>query len=155
MKGPTKFIISKYLFHKLAGVTVDDLKSLAPREIEDRATKYSVSRILVNNPKDLFWAFSVRAPGSPVYVTRFKFEPKEKAKSLRDLDVKLRCTCGFFRWGGVAFHALKNNYLLGREPWAGISPNVRDPKKKNFVCKHLLAAIDYLDNISLREFEKK
>jgi hypothetical protein len=67
--------------------------------------------------------------------------------SLSDIDkVALSCDCPFWRYNGPEFHATHNAYMLGQPFGTASPPDVRDPDRKYFLCKHSYAVLKRLDD---------
>jgi hypothetical protein len=67
--------------------------------------------------------------------------------SVSDIDhISLDCDCPFWRWNGPEFHAKSNQYALGPQRGSATSPDVRDPDKEFFVCKHAHSVISKMDD---------
>jgi hypothetical protein len=67
--------------------------------------------------------------------------------SMSDLDhVALSCTCPFWRWNGPEFHAKENRFLLGQPAGSAAPPEIRDPDRKYWLCKHAYAVLKRLDS---------
>jgi hypothetical protein len=67
--------------------------------------------------------------------------------SLSDVDkVALSCDCPFWRYNGPEFHASQNAYMLGQPFGTAAPPDVRDPDRKYFMCKHALSVLRRLDD---------
>lgn len=147
MKNHTRFrtIISKYLF-KVAEATIEEIARKTPLEIQERAV--CAVTPAEKNKEELSWSFYVVCSppfGSGIrHFTQFQFEAKPNSTDLRDYNTYVNCDCGNYRWGGPGYNAHKGGYLLRFSPWATIPPNVRDPKRKHNICKHILACIDYI-----------
>ena len=67
------------------------------------------------------------------------------AERLKALDVKVSCNCPFFRWNGPEYQAKVGGYLLTPQQGTASEPNVRDPEKKYYICKHIVAAFEVID----------
>ena len=67
--------------------------------------------------------------------------------SLSDIDkVALSCDCPFWRYNGPEFHATHNAYMLGQPFGTAAPPDVRDPDRKYFLCKHAYSVLKRLDD---------
>lgn len=74
----------------------------------------------------------------------------DKAKLIKDADVRCFCTCPDFNWSGMKYN-MKHRYdgyedghtsEEGVPDGSDIRPKHRDPRGKNTVCKHLLACFN-------------
>lgn len=74
----------------------------------------------------------------------------DKINILKTADVKCFCTCPDFNWSGMKYNmkhihgSLSENHHADNEVddhGEDINPKVRDPKHKNTLCKHLVAAL--------------
>lgn len=56
-------------------------------------------------------------------------------------DIRLSCSCDYWRYQGPEYHADKNSYLLGKARGTLEAPTKRDPKNTHKVCKHAYAVL--------------
>lgn len=75
---------------------------------------------------------------------------RDRIQILRDADVKLFCTCDDFNWSGMKYNLKHEHDSLSAghhsqnprsDHGEDIPPNVRDPERKNLVCKHLITVL--------------
>jgi hypothetical protein len=67
--------------------------------------------------------------------------------SLSDIDdVALSCNCPFWRYNGPEFNAKTNRFMLGQPYGTASPPNVRDPERQYWLCKHAYAVLKRLDH---------
>ena len=59
---------------------------------------------------------------------------------LGKVDLKIGCSCDFWKWQGPDHWASRDGYLDRKPRSNGAAPTVRDPQGKNRVCKHVYAA---------------
>lgn len=132
--------------------TLAELTSQAPRDITQRATGCSVKLKRVSaNPRR--WTYAVNCGGGTRAV-KIKAIPLASSKSFADCDVYVACSCPFWVYYGCEYHAKTQGYLDGRLQGNGSAPNDRDPKKKNLLCKHVVAALSAVRRASfVREDE--
>jgi hypothetical protein len=57
-------------------------------------------------------------------------------------DVFLHCTCPAFQYWGSAYNSTEREFNLG--PNEERAPDVRDPRRENWVCKHVLRAARFM-----------
>lgn len=71
---------------------------------------------------------------------------KTRMELIKDADVRCFCTCPDFNWSGAKYN-MKHRYdgyetghnsVDGVPDGSDIRPNVRDPKGRNTLCKHLM-----------------
>lgn len=66
---------------------------------------------------------------------------------LSDVDeLAMSCNCPFWRWNGPEFNAKTNSFLLGQPFGTAAPPDVRDPNRKFWLCKHAYAVQRRLDS---------
>ena len=112
------------------------LETRAPKKIRDNAKGCSVNLVSYNKKNRIF-SFSVDCGNSP----------KSVQASLSDIDhVALSCNCPFWRWNGPEFHAKGNSFILGQPFGSASVPNVRDPDRKYWLCKHTYAVLRRLES---------
>ena len=81
----------------------------------------------------------------PVTFNVGKYEVKVDAKGDEsDPDLYISCTCNYWKYQGAEYHAVRNNYLLGKTRGTASKPEKRDPDNKHKVCKHVYSVLrDY------------
>ena len=120
------------------------------QEIMDRTDRTVHDSSLNVNPKlkrvdkdNRMWAFSV--PGSKkgdVYTVRVKASaPADGVTDINKMDIKVSCSCPFWKWQGPEHWASRNEYLYGKPRGTASSPVVRDPNEKHWACKHVLSVL--------------
>lgn len=94
-------------------------------------------------PERGFWGFTVvGSSGTPYYV---RIKGVRKSKSIVQLsksDVRVSCSCPFWRWQGPEHWGKVNSFLYGKPRGTASFPIIRDPAEKHWACKHLLAALE-------------
>lgn len=111
------------------------LQQHAPSNIKDRARRCDVSLSSYDKPSRVF-TFSVNCGNGPHVV---------KA-SLSDIDeVAMTCDCGFWRWNGPEHNAKVQEYMLGKPRGTAGPPDIRDPDREYWLCKHAYAVLRRLD----------
>lgn len=61
-------------------------------------------------------------------------------------DLRVACTCEFWRWQGPEHWARAGGYLHGKPGGTAAPPEARDPDRKNRVCKHVAAVLAALNS---------
>jgi len=113
----------------------EDLKSRIPDKIDRNSKKCDVSLVSYDKKSHVF-SFSVDAGNGP----------KDVKASLSEIDeVALSCDCKFWRYNGPEFHASSNSFMLGQPYGTASPPNIRDPDRKYWLCKHAAAVLKRLD----------
>ena len=94
------------------------------------------------------WTFNVKGK-TGTYRVRLKAFPKGNATSITKMDVKMSCTCPYWRWQGPEHHASSEDYQYG--PLAGTAsvPVIKDPNGVHHACKHMIAVLNDAMNISI------
>jgi hypothetical protein len=113
------------------------LDGLNPKFL-DRAqgAEVTVKRI---DRKNLRWIFSVK--GNHTYTVKLRAMRKGNVTQLAKMDLELSCTCPAWRWQGPEFHSTSEKYQLGKLQGTASAPDIRDPERQNFVCKHVAAVL--------------
>ncbi len=82
-------------------------------------------------------------------IAKAKAKLADRVQTLKDADVKCFCSCPDFNWAGMKYNMKHIHKSLSADHHADdvaddqgedINPSVRDPKHKNTLCKHLVAA---------------
>ena len=114
----------------------EELETRAPSKIKNNARSCRVS-LTSYDKKNRVFTFSVDAGNGP----------KTVQASLSDVDkVALSCNCPFWRYNGPEFHAKHNAYMLGQPFGTAAPPDVRDPDRKYFLCKHAYSVLKRFDD---------
>ena len=75
---------------------------------------------------------------------------EDKVKILKEADVKCFCSCPDFNWSGMKYNMKHMHDSMSEGHHADderddhgedINPKIRDPKHRNTLCKHLVAAL--------------
>lgn len=93
---------------------------------------------------NLRWIFAVNA-GNGVKAVRVKATRKGPVTQFNKLDLHVACSCPAWRWQGPEFHSTTKGFQDPKTPLQGTasSPDIRDPQRQNFVCKHVAAVLDF------------
>ena len=93
-------------------------------------------------PDKGFWAFTVPGSKGKTYTVKVKAIVKGATKYIEKGQVKVSCTCEFFRWQGPEHWAKVEKYLYGKPVGTASKPVVKDPDARHRVCKHVVAVLD-------------
>lgn len=125
---------------RIAATAEQILAGLNPKFVE-RAQSLSpqLKRVDVKN---LRWIFSVPGSQGNVYAVKIKaIRPRANITKLAKMDLELSCTCPAWQWQGPEYHAKQEDYLLTKPMGTASTPDIRDPERQNFVCKHVAAVL--------------
>lgn len=64
---------------------------------------------------------------------------KSKRIAILTIPMKTYCTCPAYTYWGSKYIATKGGYNINSKGREDRPPNIRDPKRKNIVCKHITA----------------
>lgn len=113
----------------------EDLESRTPDKIKKNAARCSVKLVSYDKGKRIF-NFATNCGNGQHMVQA----------AMNEIDhVALSCDCPFWRWNGPEFHAKENSYQLGQPAGTAADPNVRDPDRQYFLCKHTYAVMKRMD----------
>ena len=117
-------------------------------KIKDRSSKSKVagSRSRKNFRRFIFVVKSQSPESSKkghlvsILFPNIQISELKKNKSLEPIKTRVRihCTCPAFQYWGSAYHSTKKKYNLPGKNEVR-TPNIRDPKEKRLVCKHVYA----------------
>jgi len=113
------------------------LDGLNPK-ILDRASRAEVTVKRIDRA-NLRWVFNVK--GNHDYTVKLRAVRKGNVTQLAKMDLELSCTCPAWRWQGPEFHSTSEKYQLGKLQGTASAPDIRDPDRENFVCKHVAAVL--------------
>jgi len=118
-------------------------------EIVDRLNPSVISKagdckvkLVRSQPKHARWAFHVSDPdgSGKTHTVYLKAERRGSAVDLNKVDLRVACSCEFWKWQGPDYHAASEGYLDRQKRSDGSAPTIRDPDNVNRVCKHVYAA---------------
>lgn len=87
------------------------------------------------------YMFSVPGSTGDTYVVRMKVMRKGNATKLRGMELRISCSCDFWRWQGPEHWASVGDYLYGTPRGTASVPNIKDPRAVHRVCKHVAAVL--------------
>lgn len=79
------------------------------------------------------------------HIVSFYFEEKGLKVNRRNISplnsqTRVHCHCPAYVYWGSAYNATKGKFKIKYKPRELREPNVRDPKRQNLICKHLVNA---------------
>jgi len=135
-------LMVKYLPIKVSANWNQITSGLAPSVIEK--AKGCTVRLIRSNPKQGRWTFEVRSLGETYTVYLKASVPiGSTASKMAKLDLKLGCSCGFWKWQGPDYHASVEGYLDRKPRSNKKEPTVKDPNGHNKICKHVYACSQF------------
>jgi hypothetical protein len=112
-----------------------------------RSIKYAKGCVATskrNDPKNGRWTFRVKCSqgwSKGPYDVRFKLlKSKTKTKGILGREIEISCNCNSWKYNGADYNALDKDYSE-RQYSNGQPPNIRDPKRKFLICKHIAACV--------------
>jgi len=99
-------------------------------------------------PKIGRWNFTVKCTekwSKGPYVVRIRLIKKKgrKTKGFLGREVKISCNCDAWKYNGADYNAKQEEYSE-RQYSDGSAPDVKDPKRKYLICKHVAACVPML-----------
>lgn len=94
--------------------------------------------------KNLRWTFDVNC-GNDTHTVKVK-AADGRATRVGKRDVRVACSCNFWRFSGPDFWAKKGGYLDGDMQSDGSAPTERDPSREHLICKHIAACVPTVSN---------
>lgn len=98
------------------------------------------------DPNNAMWTYAVPGSKGETYTVRIKGLPKGNLRNVSKMDVRVSCTCPFFRYQGPEHWAKVGDYLYGKPAGTAAKPNQKDPDGGNRVCKHVVAVFNRAGN---------
>jgi hypothetical protein len=99
------------------------------------------------NPANALWTYAVPGSKGEMYTVRIKGIPKGNRRNVVNMDVRVSCTCPFFRYQGPEHWAKVGDYLYGKPAGTAARPDQKDPDGRNRVCKHIAAVLARAGNL--------
>jgi len=93
-------------------------------------------------PAKGFWSFRITGSSGHLYIVRLKGVRKGNVKQLSKAQIKVSCSCPYWRWQGPEHWAKQNGYLYGRPRGTASTPVIRDPASTHWMCKHVAAVLN-------------
>ncbi len=138
-KQPVLLKHAECLELRVAATAEQILSGLNPA-FASRARKVSVL-LRRTDARNLRWIFSVT--GNHTYVVKVKAtRPRKNTTKFSKMDLEIACSCPAWQWQGPEFHSTSEEYQLGKLIGTAAPPNIRDPGRRNRVCKHVAAVLE-------------
>lgn len=129
------FIVPVLAFIGRTALRTEDLEPRAPSDVRDKSEACNV-RLVSYDKQSRIFTFSVNCGKSDRTVRG----------SISNVNqVALACDCPFWRYNGPEFHAKQNGFLLGGPAGTAQEPDVRDPDRKYWLCKHAFSVLKRID----------
>lgn len=126
---------------KVAATIAELLSGTAPDVVQrGRGIKPSLKRA---DPANGMWTFIVPGSKGDKYTVKVKAIVKGATKYIEKGQVKVSCTCDFFRWQGPEHWAKVEKYLYGKPVGTASKPVVKDPDARHRVCKHVAGVLEF------------
>jgi hypothetical protein len=145
-KAPLHLRYQDYTTARVAATAEQILEGLNPKFVaRSRQVAVALKRA---DRKNLRWIFSVK--GNDVYAVKIRaIRPRKNTTKFSKLDLELSCSCPAWQWQGPEFHSTGGHLLPGPVPeyqlgalmGTASTPNIRDPERQNFICKHVAAVL--------------
>jgi len=144
MCNPHMGVAERGEFGVKTAMTVDEILKRCDKKIKQRAKKRipKLSRIDTKN-----WIWHWKSGDHTVRVQAFK---RGNSTNFRKLNLRVSCSCPFWRWWGPSHWASKSNYQKGTAPGTAAYPKVRDPARWRPVCKHAYAVLEKSQDFFVR-----
>jgi len=132
--------------NKKSAALLTNILNSTSAEIRDRARGLPVS-LRKRSKEDTMWAFGVSD-----YVVSLEVVPQMMGlvRSPTKADVRVACSCPFWRYQGPEYWAKEGGYLFGSPQGKATPPKVRDPKNEHRVCKHVVACFHRIQQEKMR-----
>jgi hypothetical protein len=132
--------------------TKDEILSGLNRKFKQRA-KTCASVLKRVDSKNLRWIFSVDCGHGPK-VVKVKAIRSGNVVDFAKLDLELSCSCKAWQWLGPEFHSTTKDYQLGTPRGTASTPDIRDPRRINKVCKHVASVLSATRDWSIPKASK-
>lgn len=94
------------------------------------------------------WFFEAKGSKED-YRVKVKAFPKGNVTSIAKMDLQVTCSCPYWQWQGPEYWADQRGYLLGPARGTADKPDVKDPGGTHGACKHVIAVLRRLADISV------
>jgi len=82
------------------------------------------------------------------HVVSLQLDKRNKEKDIRQLDVKISCSCPFWKYWGPDYNAGSLSYLQGEHRSDNSKPDVRDKGRRNKICKHVYSVGEIIEKFA-------
>jgi len=130
--------------HQRVAMTVADILKRCDKKIKLRSKEYT-PKLARTDTKNWIWHWSVG--DHTVRVQAFK---RGNASNFPKLNLRVSCSCPYWRWWGPAHWATKTDYQKGTAPGTAAYPQIRDPAHWRPVCKHAYAVLEKSQDFFVR-----
>ena len=130
--------------HARVAMTVADILKRCDKKIKQRSREYT-PKLARTDTKNWIWHWSVG--DHTVRVQAFK---RGNASNFPKLNLRVSCSCPFWRWWGPAHWATRRDYQKGTAPGTASYPVIRDPARWRPVCKHAYAVLEKSQDFFVR-----
>jgi len=73
-----------------------------------------------------------------------------KATNITEMDVRVSCSCPYYRWQGPEHWGKENGWQYGRPRGTATFPKIKDPRFRHAACKHAVAVFDWIRGNKLK-----
>lgn len=126
-------------------LTISDLLGSIPTQITRGAKNYSPQFLRYRANRWVYkvgdYLVRIKVPKIAVRL-KTQLTPRElnKLKRIKNRDIKVSCTCRFWKWNGPDYHAWNEGY--SERVYSDLNePVERDPMGQYAICKHVCAAL--------------
>ena len=123
-------------------VRLSEIRDACNEGIHSRAGGLKV-KLRRADARNALWLFDVQGSSDP-YRVRVKAVRKGNVRDIKKADLKVSCSCPFWRWQGPEHWAKQRGYLYGRPRGQATSPDIKDPDGQHGACKHVLAVFNLI-----------
>lgn len=127
---------------RVAATAEQILAGLNPKFVERaKAVQATLKRADIRNMR---WIFSVTSSSDKTYAVKLKaVRPRKNTTKFSKMDLEMACSCPAWQWQGPEYHATSGpEYQLGKLQGTASTPDIRDLKRQNKVCKHVAAVLN-------------
>jgi hypothetical protein len=94
------------------------------------------------DPKNSMFTFSVPGSSGNTYVVKIKVLRKGNVTKVTKMDLRVSCSCDFWRWQGPEHWAKVEDYLYGKPRGTASKPDQKDPSGHHRLCKHVASCLN-------------
>jgi hypothetical protein len=117
------------------------MQGLNPKTLA-RSKKCAVKLKRADIP-NLRWIFAVDCGNGPKAI-KLKADRKGNVVAMTKLELAMKCSCEAWRWLGSEYHAKGERFIDGKPRGTASTPDIKDPRRVNRVCKHVAAVLNHV-----------
>ncbi len=134
----------------LLEIRLQDIRRRTERPIHERARTLTTK--LTGQLKGRNTWFFETSGGSRPWIQKVKAHPGKSSRStlVWEQNITTMCGCPAWLWWGSQWNAVKAKYQYGLPIPKLLPPNINDPEREKFACKHVISVSEWIRDNKLK-----